>query len=186
MPIGQDEDSEISFDIELPERLRKKREKAKIQNYDNDGKTDGDDVLIGAAIIGLTAVIPLDDQDLDNMRDNQDDNNTIRVVAQDVEVEVEEPGQSKFGHVMAKMKYMGAEGLVFAGILEPGDLPPNPDEEEKDEDEEGKVEEEEEDEDEDSNSDEDDEDEDGDGGGKKKKKKGAVEEEEEEELADDY
>ena len=70
MPIGEAEDSEISFDIELPERLRKKREKAKIQNYDNDGKTDGDDVLIGAAIIGLTAVIPLDDQDLDNMRDN--------------------------------------------------------------------------------------------------------------------
>jgi len=29
------------------------------------------------------------------------------------------------------MKFMGASGLVYAGLLEPSDLPPNPDEEEK-------------------------------------------------------
>ena len=36
--------------------------------------------------------------------------------------------------MMAKMKFMGAEGLVFAGLLDTEDLPPNPDEEGKDED----------------------------------------------------
>ena len=114
------------------------------------------------------------------------------MVAQDVEVEVEEPGQSKFGHVMAKMKYMGAEGLVFAGILEPGDLPPNPDEESKDEDDEEVKGEETEDEDEDSNSDLEEADEDDDVGevrgvGYTKKKKGIViDEDQEDNLAKDY
>ena len=64
---------------------------------------------------------------------------------------------------------MGASGLVFAGILENEDLPPDPDEEEKDKDEEEKVEEEEDDEDEDSASDESGDEEEGDGKGKKKK-----------------
>lgn len=80
-----------------------------------------------------------------------------------------------FGFAMAKMKYIGASGLVFAGILEKEDLPPDPSEEEKKE----KAEEEKEEvlEDEDSASD----DEDGEvdlddegGRGKKKKKRGGV------------
>lgn len=185
MPIEQVDDSKINFDIELPDRLKNKRQNNNQNGNEKEKTTGADDLMIGAAIVGVHSVIPLNDQDLDNMRANQDDENTIRIVDPNEDVEVpEEMSQSKFKHMMAKMKYMGAEGLVFAGILEKEDLPPNPDEELKNENEEEKKEESE-DEDDDSDSDED-EDDDGEGGGKKKKKKGVVEEEEEEELPEDY
>lgn len=173
MPIDQ-EDDEVNFDIELPDRLKKKRQNKIL--HDKDQTTGADDLLVGAAIVGAHSAIPLNDQ-IDR---------TIRIEDPNEDMELhEEVSQSKFKHIMAKVKFLGAEGLVFAGILEKEDLPTDPDAEDPEEEEE-KVVEEEEDEDEDSASDEEDEDDDGEGGGKKKKKKGVVEEEEEEELPEDY
>ena len=120
MVVRGNEEEDSDSDIELPERLRNKK-KNQVEQF-NQG-----DVLAGVAVMGLGTGLASNT----NREDNDEENKEVLEHVGEEE-QASGGGQGfKTDVLFAKMKFMGASGLVYAGLLEPSDLPPNPEEEEK-------------------------------------------------------